>query len=1099
MKKLLAGCALAALAVSAAHAQETSSAISGQITSGGAPVAGATVKVTHVPSGTVSTSVSRRDGAYSVPNLRIGGPFTVEVVANGYASYSVTDITTTIGQPFSLPIELDKAGQEIVVTAAKVKGAHTISEGPATVLDANKISMIASINRDIRDLARRDPFATLDTSQQPTPAITFAGVNPRYNRFTIDGVPVTDTFGLNPDGLPSRRGPVPLDSIAQFEIKVAPYDIREGFFEGGVVNAILKSGTNQFHATAFYTYNSDKLTGNKTKPFSSLNGGTDAAGDAVQPHFTNKDYGATISGPILKDRIFFMISAERIRAPKPLYNITYTPGGIPIQNLTDAQFAQIQNISSSLYGVTGGGVSTLNNDKDDRIVGKLDFNISSSQRLSVTGTYTKDSIVSLGNVATTTLATQSDNYLKPDRVLAGVVQLNSDWSSIFSTETRVRYKDYQSGQTPLLADTATATVCSDASGAGGALTNGTTTSCTPSAQVVIGPPGSAQANILHIKTFGASEQLRFAFGEHTVRAIAEYENSKNYDLFVNGALGTYYFDTIAAFNARTAQSFTYSNATTLNPNDAAAAFNYQTYTLGIQDDWRVNSKLHVSAGLRYDLNGSGSQPFYNPNYFAREGITNQAFISGKELLQPRFGFDYTPTRRLSIHGGAGIFGGGTPDVYVANSFSASGVQPASVNQNTCPTALNNVSLTSIPPACNAAIQSATLSSTGGTSAIDPHFKTPSQWRMTLTTSYDANLGSFLGDHWIFTVNGLYSKTRNAIFYQDYRDRPITGTSALTPDGRQRYYDVVSTIPGQAGSLPGGCTFNSTACSDTGADTVLTDTHRGRTLVGVVQFDKKWHMGLELSGSFTYQDARDVQAIESSVATSNYGNTAFLDPNGGAYGHSDDEVRYSFKYDIAFEHAFFHNAKTRIDLFGETRIGSPYSYTFQDLTSANTRSTVFGTVGTNTRYLFYVPNGPTDPRVTYDSPATQAAIANLIANTGLKKYAGQIAPRNAFNSPWFTRLDLHLEQEIPTFIGGSKISVFADISNFTNLINKNWGQQLRASFPYNKVVTTVTCVAAGANSCAQYKYTAYNPNSTVQDSLITLPSLYTIRIGARVTF
>ena len=1077
MKKLLVGCAIAALATSAVYAQETSSSISGAVTSGGAPVAGATVKVTHVPSGTVSTAVTRADGAYTIPGLRIGGPFTVEVTAPGYASYQVTDVNTVLGAPFSLPVDLDKAGQEIVVTAAKVKGAHIISEGPANVLTASQISKVASVNRDIRDLMQRDPFANLDTSQSTGRQVSFVGANPRFNRFTVDGVPVTDSFGLNPDALPSRRGPVPLDSIGQFETKVAPYDIREGFFEGGVVNAVLKSGNNEFHGTGFYTYNSDKLTGDRTKPFNSLNGGTDANGDVVVPSYKSRDFGATLSGPIIKDKLFFMISAERVRASLPLAYAggATTAGSSPLTNLSDATIAQITNIATSVYGVNAGGIETNNGDKDDRIVGKIDANIFFFNVIALTGIYTKDSIITLGSTSANVLPTTSDDYVKPNRVIAGVIQLNSDWNSVFSTETRVRYKDYKSGQTPLLANTALATVCTDPVNPAG----GSTTSCSAGvASVLVGPQTSAQANILRVKTFGFSEVPRAIVGEHTIRGLFEFENSNNYDLFVNGANGSYYFDSIAQFQARTASTFSYTNATTLNPVDASAVFQYQTYTFGLQDDWRFSSQLHLSAGVRYDLYGSSDFPPLNVNYVAREGISNQSFISGKGLFQPRVGFDYTPTRRLSIHGGGGIFGGGTPDVYIGNAFSASGAQPVSVTQAAaaCLGALNPVSLTSIPAACNAALQSGTATANGNTSAIDPHFKVPSQWRATLSASHDTNLGP-LGDHWNFSVDGLYAKVRNALLTQDYRNIPITGANALTPDGRQRYYDVVANS--SVAAIKGTCVVNSTTCNDSQGDYVLTNTHRGRSIVAVARFDKRWDFGLDINGAFTYQDVRDQQAATSSVASSNYNNGAYLDPNGGAYGHSNDEVRYQFRYNVSFEHAFYRDYKTRIDLFGTTRIGSPYSFTFQDISSSgSSRSTVFGTVGTNTHYLFYVPTGLNDPKVTYNSAATAALIDQLISGGQLAKYRGQIAPRNAFNSPWFTRLDIHLEQEIPTFVGHSRISLFADIENFTNLINKNWGQQLRASFPYYKTVTQVSCVAAVGNTCSQYLYTGYNPSTSI---------------------
>lgn len=1102
MRNLFVGCAIVALVSGAASAQETTSTIRGTVTSGNAPVAGATVTVVHVPSGTRTVTTSDRAGNYSASGLRPGGPFTVTIAAPGFADSQVTDIATVISQPFELPVELQPQGQEIVVSANKVRGARIVSEGPSTVLNADQISKIASVNRDIRDLMRRDPFANLDTSSSTGRNVSFAGQNPRFNRFTIDGVPITDNFGLNSDGLPSRRGPVPLDSIAQFETKVAPFDIREGFFQGGVVNAILKSGTNQFHGTGFYTYNSDKLVGDRTKDYV-----TAPDGRIVQPKFKSQDYGVELSGPIVKDKIFFMISGERVRAAAPLpYGTTDDNAGSPVTGLSSATVASIVNIAKSKYGYDAGGIVRNNGDKDDRLVGKIDVNLADGQRLALTGIYTKDSLTSLTNTSPTILSLSSNAYTKPNRVFGGVAQLNSDWSSQFSTEARILYKDYKSGQIPLTGYASSFQVCTDGTSdiaPGTSTSTGKSLSCAAS-QVQIGPGGPSQANILTSKTWGGSLLSRLHLGDHNIRQLIDVTSVNIFNEFVNNALGTYYFDSIADFAAGNAQQLSYQNAVpSLDPVDAAARFSYQTYTFGLQDDWRVNGKLNVTYGVRYDLFGGSSRPASNANFLARYGFPNNYYVSGRGLLQPRIGFNYSPTHRLSIKGGGGIFGGGTPDVYVGNSFSQSGVLSNSltaretdgglyqINGSTVGTAagqaiLNGININSVAAAANTALNSATVSKTTSVNAISPNFKIPSQWRATLSGTYDLDLGP-LGDHWTVGGDLLFSKVRNQAFYTDIRSVPVAGS--FTPDGRQRYQN----ISGNNG--------------DTNADFLLTDTHKGRSWVAVARFDKAWDFGLDVNGSFTYQNVKDQSALTSSQASSLYYNNAMSDPNTAAYGHSNDEVRYSFKYNVSYEHAFFGDYKTRIDIFGETRIGSPYSYTFDDASGG--RSAVFGTTQSSTssfnssqsRYLFYVPTSASDPKVLYADAATQTAINNLIDSTGLSKYRGKIAPRNAFNSKWFTKLDIHLEQQLPTFVGRSHISIFADIENFTNLLNHKWGQQLRSFFPYYKAVAKVSCVAQGTNACAQYLYSSPTPAATLADQLITAngSSLYSVRIGARLTF
>ncbi|KEQ55434.1 TonB-dependent receptor [Sphingobium chlorophenolicum] len=1095
--------------VAPAHAQETTSTIRGSVTSGGQPVAGAQVKVTHVPTGTISNAVTDMSGGFTAAGLRVGGPYTVEVNAAGYTTSTITDIQTAVGQTFGLPIELAQEGEAIVVTASLVRGAGNISAGPANVMTAEDISRIASVNRDIRDIAARDPFATLDTSQTTGRQVSFAGQNPRFNRFTVDGVPITDSFGLNPDALPSRRGPVPLDSIAQFETKVAPYDIREGFFQGGVSNAILKSGTNEFHGTAFYTFSSDELTGKKTKSYI-LN----PTGRIVQPNFTSKDFGAEISGPIIRDRLFFMIAAERVRAARPVaFGTQEDNAGTPVIGARDADLERIAQISQDRYGFNPGGILRSDGDKDDRIVGKIDANLSDTQRVSLTGLYTKDEL----NVSTTTgtrdLGLESNAYKKPNKMKAGIVNWNADWTDRFSTEARALYKTYDSGQFPLMGRTAQMSICAAQTSDRGIAPNntagGTAASIvcpTGTPQFVLGAGGPSQSNVLRIRTWGGSVSAKLKAGDHNFRMLAEWNHTKSFNMFVNPSAGTYYFDSIQDFANGTAQSFSYNNAGSLNPADAAATFSYDAYTFGLQDDWRVNSQLTVGLGLRYDLFGMDSKPAVNPNFSRRYGFTNASNISGIGLLQPRFGFTYKPTPRLTIRGGGGIFGGGSPDVYIANSFSNTGVINTSITARqtdggvyqlngtanaSAASILNNPSFTTIPAAADVAVQAAAagLSSnpnaTTSLNAIDPNFKAPNQYRGTLSVDYEANLGA-LGDGWRFGADLLYSKVREQVMVVDLRSVPVPGS--FTPDGRQRYASAI----GNTG--------------DTGQDLLLTNTKYGRGWIGVLRAEKSWDWGLTLGGAYTYQDVRDAGALTSSQAGSIYGNGANYDANFGGRGHSNDEVRWAFRYNASFERAFFGDYKTRLDIFGTTRAGAPYSYTMQDLSGG--RSGVFGTAGSALRYLFYVPTGINDPLVSYAPTvvngvttltAAQAAqrIDDIIENSGLKNYRGQIAPRNAFRSKAFTRIDLHVEQELPLPLG-ARFSLFADIENFTNFLNHKWGQQLRSSFPFRKVVAKVSCANA---PCTQYRYQEPSSDTVLADELVTTngSSLYAVRIGARISF
>jgi len=1096
MNKFLIGCAVIALASPAAYAQETTSSIRGTVTANGVPVPGATVVVSNPSTGTRTTLTTETSGSFNANGLRVGGPFTVSVTAAGYSDASITDIYTVVGQPFTVPVTLTPAnaadaGEEVVITASAAN-ATSRSLGPSTVLSRAEIAQVASINRDIRDLARRDPFASLDLTNNR--AVSFAGQNARFNRFSVDGVAVSDNFGLNPDGLPSRRGPVPLDAIQQFQVKIAPYDIREGNFQGGAINVVLRSGTNDWQGTGFYSQSNDELTGKKT-----------IGGRRVTiPNFKSEDYGVELSGPIIKDKLFFMVAGERVRAGTPIAEGAIdNNSGTPIPNLTQAQIDQVTAIAKSRYGYDAG--TTLNNsqDKDDRIVAKLDANLSDTQRASITYTYTKDSILFNQNTSTSTanpsLGLSSDGYRGSNRLHSGIAQLNSDWSDTFSTEIRGFYKDYKRGQDPINGrGFAQFGVCTDptsdrGTATGSALTgsNLSTVCRTGSPRVFFGPDISRQSNALTSRTFGGAFLARLSMNDHELKILAEASDTKIFNQFLQSSAGSYYFDSIADFAAGNAQSLSYQNATSLNENDAAARFQYQTYTFGVQDDWRVNDMLTVTYGARYDLFGGNSRPTFNQNFFNRNGFANTAYVSGRGIFQPRVGFDFKPVQRLSFRGGVGIFAGGAPDVYVSNSFSNTGILTNSVfirqlNNSTGyenngraiassvgSAILNNVNGGTIPTGANTLLQNASVATSATTNSLDPNFKIPSQWRATLSTSYDADLGP-LGDHWIFGADLLYSGVRNQVFFTDLRSVRQTGANALAPDGRPRYTSVIP--------------------NDTNQDLYLTNTNKGRSYIAVARFEKSWDFGASIGASFTYQDVKDQAPATSSTASSNYGNGAFLDPNGAAYGISNDQVKYQVKYNASFSHAFFGDFKTSATLFGETRSGHAYSYTFQDVSTG--RSAVFGTTGSNSRYLFYVPTIGGDPLVRYDNAATQAKIEQIISTTGLKKYQGKIAPRNAFRSPWFTKIDLHLEQEVPTFLGSSKISVFGDIENLGNMLNRNWGSLRQYAFPYNAQVARVACQASGANSCATYVYSS--PTEPVEQ-LSPNQSLYTVRLGIRFSF
>ncbi len=1105
MRNFWTSASLAAIALSsstAVYAQETTALIRGSVAAAGAPVANAQITITNVPSGTVSRAVSDDKGGFTVAGLRSGGPYTV-AVASTSGNSTVTDIFLSVGSPFDLPIDVARAdGGDIVVTASAVKRAGIVSDGPQTTLNAVEISKVASINRDIRDIERRSPFATLDRSNGKYGSISLLGTNPRFNRFTIDGAQIGDTFGLNSDASPTGRGPVAYDALEQVSISIAPYDIRQSNFQGGVIDATLKEGDNDYHVNGFYSQSTSGLQGtrigNFTLPIAS---------------YRSITYGAFASAPIIKDKLFIAGAYERNTDPRPL-----VPGAVSqVPNLTDAQVAAVQAIAQNVYNYKAGGILAITNNIDEKFSVKLNWNISDRQKFKISYVNAFDSTDNPQNSNTTTsspsIGLASDAYKLTEVLHAGIVQLNSDWSDRFSTETRFVYKSYKRGQDPEFGrGFAQFVVCtaptSSITGPGN-----TTTSCgLGNPTIALGPDISRQTNALFTDTYDGSFLLRYQAGNHDFKGLIQYVENRTTNAFLQYSAGGYYFDSLADFQSQTASRFDYQNALTLNPNDTSASFKYGVYTFGLQDDWKISDPLRVTLGLRYDMDQSYNAIRENQNFINRNGFGNGKNFSGLFAIQPRLSFDYKPKPNLNLRGGYGIFGGGTPDIYFSNAYSNTGIIQnriasviratpvggnvatctapyTGVNAAVCTAALNGVTGTSIPGIVNSYLTNNTASLvTAPTASVDPRFRLPTFHRVTLSGDY-----TFFGIR--FGADYIFNKTIESVTYTDLRSVQV-GT---LPDGRPRY--TFRPTPG-ATSNNGGPQL-----VDTNTDIQITNTPQGRSHVADIRFDKTFDFGLSLGGSYTYENVRDVSNVTSSVASSIYNSQAVADPNNAAYGRSSDETKWAFKYSIGYDHAFFRDYRTAIQLFGETRAGRPYSYTMQDQTPG--RSSVFGTLGNNDHYLLYVPTGATDPIVSYDTPATQALLDGLINSTGLKNFRGKIAAKNIARTSANTQLDIHLEQELPTFIGRSRLAVFADIQNLPNLLNKNWGGLYQVPFPYTAAVVQVACLAAptptgtagaanatSTQTCAQYRYSGY-ANPSVQ---VNVPvSLYLIRIGARFKF
>ncbi|MGL6042719.1 MAG: TonB-dependent receptor, partial [Sandaracinobacteroides sp.] len=779
-----------ALAATAGHAQEVTGTIRGDVQDdAGNPLVGATVTVTHVPSGTRTVQTTDGSGGFSAPNLRIGGPFDIAVDAPGFEGARTTVPIIQAGQPQRLAVVLVNEAATIEVTATRAASSIAIATGASSSFSSEDIASFAAVSRDIRDIARRDPLVNIDPTNSR--AISIAGQNNRFNRITVDGIAFQDPFGLNNGGLASARGPVPIDAIGELTVEVAPADIQQGFFQGGSINTVLKSGENEFRLMGFATYSDDSMGG-------------DRIGDQkITRTFKSENYGAQVTGPIIRDKLFFAVTWERLRDSTPAQLGVAGEGfANSVPNLTRAQVDQVRQIAETVYGYDTLDLASAVPEEDDKLVLKLDWNIAEGHRASATYIYNKGTTLAgqtttsvLAN-ASPALALQSNNYEQGEILHYGVFQLNNEWSDSFSTQARVSYNDYKRLQVPYNGrEFGQFRVCLDPASVG------TLTSCTAGIPTLqFGPDSSRQANELTVTTLAIELQARIRQNGHDVKFIAERRGQEIDNLFAQNVSGNFYFDSVADLTARRANQLVYAAPNDGQIDSTRALFDNITWTFGVQDSWDISPDLTLIYGARYDLYEANDVPQFNPNFLARNGFSNTTTLSGRGVLQPRFGLNWRADDRLRLRGSAGLFAGGSPNVWVSNSYSTTGVQLSANTLNRTGTetfsgvadfggltanqlgqaVMNGVSGGPGIPDIYDQFITRSIGSLASANAIDPAFNIPSQWRLAGSFDYAANLGP-LGDDWNFGADVIWSRVKDALIWTDLRSIPI----GVLPDGRTR--------------------------------------------------------------------------------------------------------------------------------------------------------------------------------------------------------------------------------------------------------------------------------------------------------------------------
>ncbi len=1066
-----------------AIAQETTSTIRGTVIApNGSPASGAIVRITDTRTGSGRSASTTASGQFSVSGLKVGGPYTVEIMSTGAAAQTITDILLDLGDTYSFTVSLEpETVEEIVVTAAALRSTQ-VALGPSATFSLEELQAAPAINRNINDVISIDPRVYIDEAFND--AVQCAGASPRFNSLTVDGVRLNDNFGLNSNGYPTERMPFSFDAIEQVAVELAPFDVMYGGFTACNINAVTKSGTNEFHGNVWYDYTDDSLSGDKLE------------GDAINlGSFDETRYGLTIGGPILRDKLFFFAAYEKLdganifdRGPAD------SSSGTPVLGVTQAQLNRIADIANRVYGYDPGGIPPSLANEDEKFLIKFDWNINDFHRAALTYNW-NDGFNNQESDGDSDEFEFSNHYYERGAELNSYVgQLFSNWTEYFSTELRVSYSDLDNRQIPLggtdFGEVQIRTF-NDPDGPGPISSQRAT--------VYLGADDSRHANKLSYESKNFKLAGSYTMGDHVITAGWERDEFDVFNMFIQEAEGEYRFDSLCsssnpdgcidAFESGDPSRITYENAAPSNiKEDAAAQFGYEINTLYVQDEFPVGD-LTIVAGVRYDWYTSSDLPRENPNFIARNGFSNQQTFDGESILQPRLGVSWDVNDRLSLRGGFGLYSGGNPNVWLSNNYSNDGItqvefQDRSLDDDgiggntlfTIPFNGGGRPIFDIPQSLFDSVASGSANS--GVNALDPRFDIPKEWKFALGATWNFDAG-FFGSDYTLMGDYLYTEKRDAAIIRDATLAPI-GTA---PDGRPLYTSIDRSDPDCVNPTSSDCSNRRFR-----QDFILTnvDGDDGDGQVLSVALSKAYDWGLDWTVAYAYTESKEVSPMTSSVAFSNYVNVSVANPNDPGIARSNYEIPHRITLRANYRRAFFGDYQTKFTLFGRINEGRPFSANFVD------GGFTFGDT-LDDRHLLYIPTGANDPRVQFASGFDQAAFFAYLEGSGLNKYAGSVAPRNSLRSSWWQKFDIKVEQELPGFAPEHNFAAFFLIENVGNLLNDDWGVLREQSFPRNLGLVDFS-IDSAANQYVYEEFFSPAPQARVSDA-----SLYEIRFGIRYDF
>jgi Carboxypeptidase regulatory-like domain len=1025
-----------------AKAQETTSEIQGVVTTDkGEPLAGATIVATHTPTGTKYSTTTRKDGRYNLANLRVGGPYVVSETFVGYKEQKLENITLTLGQVFKADFvgttESTELSAVTVTGARQNKVFNNGRTGQQEIINRTQIERLPTLNRSLQDFTKLEPTAN---------GLSFGGRSNQYNNVTVDGANFNNSFGLSGTlGGQTGSQPISLDAIEQIQVNVSPYDVRQGGFSGAGINTVTRSGTNQLKATV-YTY----LKNENTQGYK--------AGTVTVPK-TNIDFnlrGFAVGGAIVKNKIFFFLSAEQVRQELPATSFIAsdatrppTSGSISVANADTLR--QLASFLKTKFGYDAGafqgyGLKT----QSDKITAKIDWNINNSNTLTLKYNYLKSSADILpstsrngytnfapgqqpGNLA---LPFQNAGYVINNNFNIFIAELNTRFGNSAANKLQAGFTQLRDFRSPKGSSNMPLVDI---------LFNG-------NVYTTFGYEPFTYNNKLNTDVYQFSDIFTLYKGSHEITFGTQNFFRKYLNGFAPAYQGLYQFASLTDFynsvnNGTSATRYALQYSALKDGSFPYAKAGVNEYSLFAQDKWKATQNFTFTYGVRADYSNYKGTFDQNPNFAALTFANGAKYDVGKKpkekiIISPRIGinWDVLGDKSLQVRGGGGIFSGPPPFVWISNQASNNGVQFGS-QIRTAATPFNQ-NPDAYRPAAGAANTAYAVAVT------DENFKYPTVIKTGLAVDK-----KFKNDL-VFTVEGTYTKDINAVYFSNANlDQNTTDAVALNmPIGRLRY------DPRTSGSNKIYAAGTSAADPNLTNVIVMKNSNKGYSYTATARVQKTIK-DLYLSLAYTYAVSKNTAEGGSTAGGLWSGRPVQGDPN-------TDNLAYASWYQphrvVAFASYKLNYAKyfaTSIGLFFEAAPNGVTNYIYNgDLNND----------GNNANDLIYIPKDAseinlvksgsgglgtgtsTDPRtgtIGTGAPTNKAQsqmwnqLNNFInQDKYLAAHRGKIAQANAVVLPFYKKVDLNVTQDFSVKTGTERhtLRLSLDILNFGNLLNKNWG-------------------------------------------------------------